>query len=193
MSNNHSDYRPRSPDLAPFVQGAFKPPPLPPLTGTTSYQYQQQEYSSATRPGLAQHRGSYDASPYFSPQSQYPIGGAYFPPVPPPTQLPVPTLIAQDPVPIKGEYPSTLDGAFGDAPHIKMPRRKQPKREEDDWTPEGDMALTNNGGSAPNGMGPSLGIDVKTKFPVARIKRIMQADEEVGKVAQATPTAVCKL
>ncbi|KAH9023491.1 histone-fold-containing protein, partial [Lactarius pseudohatsudake] len=26
-----------------------------------------------------------------------------------------------------------------------------------------------------------------TKFPVARIKKIMQKDEEVGKVAQATP------
>ena len=37
-----------------------------------------------------------------------------------------------------------------------------------------------------------LSIDVKTKFPVARIKRIMQADEDVGKVAQATPTAVAK-
>lgn len=42
-----------------------------------------------------------------------------------------------------------------------------------------------------NGLGPSMGIDVKTKFPVARIKRIMQADEEVGKVAQVTPVAVC--
>jgi hypothetical protein len=41
--------------------------------------------------------------------------------------------------------------------------------------------------------GPSQGIEVKTKFPVARIKRIMQADEEVGKVAQVTPHAVCKL
>lgn len=30
------------------------------------------------------------------------------------------------------------------------------------------------------------------KFPVARIKKIMQADEEVGKVAQATPVVVCK-
>lgn len=39
---------------------------------------------------------------------------------------------------------------------------------------------------------PGHGIDVRTKFPVARIKRIMQADEDVGKVAQATPTAVCK-
>ena len=37
-----------------------------------------------------------------------------------------------------------------------------------------------------------MGIEVKTKFPVARIKRIMQADEDVGKVAQATPTAVCE-
>lgn len=34
-------------------------------------------------------------------------------------------------------------------------------------------------------------IEVKTKFPVARIKRIMQADEDVGKVAQVTPIAVC--
>ena len=39
---------------------------------------------------------------------------------------------------------------------------------------------------------PALTVDVKTKFPVARIKRIMQADEDVGKVAQATPTAVAK-
>lgn len=38
----------------------------------------------------------------------------------------------------------------------------------------------------------SAGIEVKTKFPVARIKRIMQADEDVGKVAQVTPIAVCK-
>ncbi|RKF76096.1 hypothetical protein GcM1_229026 [Golovinomyces cichoracearum] len=34
--------------------------------------------------------------------------------------------------------------------------------------------------------------EIKTKFPVARIKRIMQADEEVGKVAQVTPVAVSK-
>lgn len=40
--------------------------------------------------------------------------------------------------------------------------------------------------------GETEGIEVKTKFPVARIKRIMQADEDVGKVAQVTPTAVCK-
>ncbi|KAG1824681.1 histone-fold-containing protein, partial [Suillus subaureus] len=31
----------------------------------------------------------------------------------------------------------------------------------------------------------------QTKFPVARIKKIMQKDEEVGKVAQATPVVIC--
>ncbi|KAF2198047.1 histone-fold-containing protein [Delitschia confertaspora ATCC 74209] len=35
-------------------------------------------------------------------------------------------------------------------------------------------------------------IEVKTKFPVARIKRIMQADDDVGKVAQVTPVVVSK-
>lgn len=32
----------------------------------------------------------------------------------------------------------------------------------------------------------------QTKFPVARIKKIMQKDEEVGKVAQATPIVISK-
>ncbi|KAI4799059.1 histone-fold-containing protein [Aureobasidium sp. EXF-8846] len=36
------------------------------------------------------------------------------------------------------------------------------------------------------------GIEVKTKFPTARIKRIMQADEDVGKVAQVTPVVMAK-
>ncbi|KAI5849100.1 DNA polymerase-like protein epsilon subunit C [Tricharina praecox] len=35
-------------------------------------------------------------------------------------------------------------------------------------------------------------VHIKTKFPVARIKRIMQADEDVGKVAQVTPVVVNK-
>jgi len=36
------------------------------------------------------------------------------------------------------------------------------------------------------------GPEIRTKFPVARIKRIMQADEDVGKVAQVTPLAVSR-
>lgn len=86
-----------------------------------------------------------------------------------------------------------------------MPRRRKSDEFEEDevYMPEGSQPASSrstkkrkpeNAGIAPNraGPGPSLGIEVKTKFPVARIKRIMQADEDVGKVAQATPTAVCK-
>ncbi|KAG4086210.1 histone-fold-containing protein [Neocallimastix lanati (nom. inval.)] len=32
----------------------------------------------------------------------------------------------------------------------------------------------------------------KTKFPIARIKKIMRLDEEVGKVAQVTPVLISK-
>lgn len=53
----------------------------------------------------------------------------------------------------------------------------------------GDVPISLGAGGAG---GASKGIEVKTKFPVARIKRIMQADEEVGKVAQVTPVVVCK-
>lgn len=40
--------------------------------------------------------------------------------------------------------------------------------------------------------GEAEDIIIRTKFPVARIKRIVQADEDVGKVAQVTPVVVCK-
>jgi hypothetical protein len=53
-------------------------------------------------------------------------------------------------------------------------------------------ALDLGNGASNNAPGVAEGIEVKTKFPVARIKRIMQADEDVGKVAQVTPVAVCK-
>lgn len=39
---------------------------------------------------------------------------------------------------------------------------------------------------------PTHGIVLKTSFPVARIKRIMQADEDIGKVAQVTPHVVSR-
>ena len=68
-----------------------------------------------------------------------------------------------------------------------LPERSQPKsgRQSKKQKMEEDVCLI----PAP---GEAEGVDVKTKFPVARIKRIMQADEDVGKVSQVTPTAVCK-
>ena len=81
------------------------------------------------------------------------------------------------------------------------------EHEDGDWAPEAGSSSTGRGRKSKkakleqedHGAGGKLapgmeeGIEVKTKFPVARIKRIMQADEDVGKVAQVTPTAVCKL
>lgn len=48
-------------------------------------------------------------------------------------------------------------------------------------------------GAAPGATTTSAeGINITVHFPVARIKRIMQADDDVGKVAQVTPVVVCK-
>lgn len=76
--------------------------------------------------------------------------------------------------------------------------RTKPQEEDEDWMPEPSTRTSSRKskrikveqvGFAP---GAAEGIEVKTKFPVARIKRIMQADEDVGKVAQVTPVAVCE-
>lgn len=51
-----------------------------------------------------------------------------------------------------------------------------------------------NGPSGGSMLPPNVdSIIIKNHFPVARIKRIMQADDDVGKVAQVTPVVVCKL
>jgi Dr1-associated corepressor len=46
--------------------------------------------------------------------------------------------------------------------------------------------------AAPQIHDPTLGVQLKTSFPVARIKRIMQADDDIGKVAQVTPHVVSR-
>ena len=207
MSDDHNDYRPRSPDLATYK-------PQPPRLGC---------YESQT--GLPvgynlTHRASFDASPYFSPQTPQ-ASQSYFPQQPeaaynplnfaPPSQSPsyIPQSIAQPPsltplprIPTKSlsQPPPGFPDTIGE-----MPRKRISDDEQDDmYMPQGSTAAggraakkrrpDNATQTAPSrsGLGPSLGIEVKTKFPVARIKRIMQADEDVGKVAQATPTAVCE-
>lgn len=75
----------------------------------------------------------------------------------------------------------------------------QPGQTPYGMTPDSGHDTTTNAMSEPRSLRKSsrgqLGeadVEVKTKFPVARIKRIMQADEDVGKVSQVTPVAVCK-
>ncbi|KAF4551529.1 DNA polymerase epsilon subunit C-like protein 2 [Elsinoe fawcettii] len=79
-------------------------------------------------------------------------------------------------------------------------RSQRIKDEDADWQPQQDVKPTLQPRSQGNAKKASIpgqkmdtrGIEVKTKFPVARIKRIMQADEDVGKVAQVTPVVMAK-
>ena len=91
-----------------------------------------------------------------------------------------------------------------------MSYKEEPvKEEEDDWAPAPPTASKRGRrtvkadteavagpdlSSIPPGMSKldTHGVEVKTKFPTARIKRIMQADEDVGKVAQVTPVVMAK-
>ncbi|MCJ1478171.1 hypothetical protein MMC13_006847 [Lambiella insularis] len=100
--------------------------------------------------------------------------------------------------PYQTHYPSHSPGHFTSD---SMPRRPRADAELDDqWAPgpsaspggrKSKKAKVEEDFDKP-APGAEEGIVVKTKFPVARIKRIMQADEDVGKVAQVTPTAVSK-
>ena len=210
MNQDHDSYRPRSPDLP-----TYKPEP-PPLA---SYDASSQSGYPAGYP--LTHRASFDASPYFSPQIATP-SQSYFPQQPqlvsyspqsfgPPTQPFSPQSISHAPPSqrIPKQSFSHPPPSFSDPPpdffsttHT-MPRKRESDEEDDSYAPQTSGPAGRRKKQRPDtpaqviasraGAGPSLGIDVKTKFPVARIKRIMQADEDVGKVAQATPTAVCKL
>jgi hypothetical protein len=65
-----------------------------------------------------------------------------------------------------------------------------------DYAPDAFAAASASApASAPASMLPPNADDIviKNHFPVARIKRIMQADDDVGKVAQVTPVVVCML
>lgn len=65
-----------------------------------------------------------------------------------------------------------------------------------DYIPDASLpsiAGVGNGTGGASAMAPNTDhINIKNHFPVARIKRIMQADDDVGKVAQVTPVVVSK-
>ncbi|XXH04777.1 Phosphatidylinositol 4-kinase pik1alpha (PI4-kinase)(PtdIns-4-kinase) [Hypoxylon texense] len=98
--------------------------------------------------------------------------GAYYPPFPESTSSPAQhEFQAQRPAPPTSNSPAANDQADAPGSPSTMPPRKiAPAAKQTEIEPS----------------------PVRTKFPTARIKRIMQADEEVGKVAQQTPIAVGK-
>ncbi|KAL2861109.1 negative cofactor 2 transcription regulator complex subunit BUR6 [Aspergillus lucknowensis] len=122
--------------------------------------------------GSLSHRASYDASPFFTPQYQQPpVASSRVP------QRYVPPYSDNDFDSDMARRSSRLARAVEIAP-VPEPKYVEPALPEE----------------PPEPPKPSIaaGVEVRTKFPVARIKRIMQADEDVGKVAQVTPIAVSK-
>ncbi|KIW89948.1 uncharacterized protein Z519_09378 [Cladophialophora bantiana CBS 173.52] len=234
-SNSESSYRPSSPDLSGFINTNA---PLPRLTRIPSYHAPDSNFPSGYS---FSPRGSYDASPFFSPSTATSTtpSTSYFGSRPP-TQssqvnlsshafrtpsLPGQTSTQQSPLnqfrpsgqPYSSPPPShhyshrpyqihPEQSSVPFPPYGEMPRTRQQRAAEALGQAQ-DYSLNAPGNAIQPKVeqvqpvqpvmpiataDPSFGIDVKTKFPVARIKRIMQADEDVGKVAQATPTAVSK-
>ncbi|KAL7266398.1 hypothetical protein RUND412_011058 [Rhizina undulata] len=83
------------------------------------------------------------------------------------------------------------------SPVMEKPRgrpRRSTKNNNSTIGMENSGVSLQGGSSGMSGVGDIEGrsVAIRTKFPVARIKRIMQADEDVGKVAQVTPVVVSK-
>ncbi|TQV91407.1 Histone-fold domain-containing protein [Cordyceps javanica] len=188
MSGDDTSYAPKSPDFSSlFSSGPTdQAPPLdlgpsshgqqfqPPSFGYTS-SYVPPTSTSFGHDAYSPASSSYQQPPGLAQQSSFSQPPAGLPPqygqhahLQDPSQLPAPTALA-DP------YPRTLQQPAAAAePEANMPPRKAGKEPSPPAPPIIDSSM------------------VKTKFPTARIKRIMQADEEVGKVAQQTPIAVGK-
>ncbi|KAL6878011.1 DNA polymerase epsilon subunit C [Trichoderma longibrachiatum] len=196
-----SPYAPRSPDLSSFLSGSptqaehlqhgqagYKvQPPTNDLPSTASSLYIPPPY------------GAHHQQPP-TPTSQ-PVYEQYFPPV---LRQPAHSFDAQNaapPVPYRLEQrvfrqpprPSARydpyhnpnhDHAHAQG-HAQVHTSGQPSTSSADMPPRKAVV--------PPPPAPAIEPSpVRTKFPTARIKRIMQADEEVGKVAQQTPIAVGK-
>lgn len=181
-----SSYRPQSPDLSSYAPRSPDLSGLQPATPDLSGNLPSPRFGH-------QHSHSRDGFGGAFGSNQFAYGGS-------PTSAPPQPQYSQ---PYPYDMPNTRrtkyedDGEFlPDAP-IKQPRRGQPNL----------PSLTANGlpfdtqhsqltaplqGMSTQPSDPTLGVQLKTSFPVARIKRIMQADDDIGKVAQVTPHVVSR-
>ncbi|KAL4941286.1 hypothetical protein BDV06DRAFT_194757, partial [Aspergillus oleicola] len=167
MTEQDNSYRPRSPDFSTFQ------PTIP-----------SQPVYQIGNPLV--HRASYDASPFFTPQYQQPsvaphrASQQYIPPFSDNT-------FDSDMARRSSRLARPVDAPPVESKYIDPLTPEEPPEPLDPMEPIKPMEPIE-----PPKMDPAASIEVKTKFPVARIKRIMQADEDVGKVAQVTPIAVSK-
>lgn len=133
-------------------------------------------HSADTAPVHPQHQGYRGSISHAVPQHTPPLSS-------PSLQTP-----AAKPVPPPYHYPSYAQPYNAHTQNMQDP----------DYTPDAfgaplQMPDMGNGSSGGSMLPPNVDdIIIKNHFPVARIKRIMQADDDVGKVAQVTPVVVCK-
>jgi hypothetical protein len=79
-----------------------------------------------------------------------------------------------------------------DSEYLPEAPAPQPSEKSRGKRPQANNGPTTSGEEETPPTPPSTeNIVIKNHFPVARIKRIMQADDDVGKVAQVTPVVVC--
>jgi hypothetical protein len=171
MADPDSSYAPRSPDLSAFDQPAYS------TEHAQSWSAPQSSLSFSDPNARQSYQPEYSTPAYHPSNTLDPSYPQQYPSYPQPAQFH--ESYHQEPAPFQESY----DGM---------------KEEDPEWASE--APVTKSRGSKQKAANiPSRpvvdvtrGIDVKTKFPVARIKRIMQADEDVGKVAQVTPVVVGK-
>lgn len=163
-----TSWAPQSPELS-----TPQPQPQPPQPQPPQPQQPQQHPPQHAVPATTAAAAALTPSPhsFFSPPTSDPALQAHVQPLPP-----------------------TVTSAY-------MPRRapRAESLQDADYLPDAASlpALSDHGNNGLVAGPPSLppntdNITIKNHFPVARIKRIMQADDDVGKVAQVTPVVVSK-
>lgn len=184
-----STYRPQSPDLSSFY--APKSPDL------SVYRPQSPDLSAALPAaasiGQPQHYNHY-AAPFAQQQPHsYPAG---------PTSVPTTQAqYAQYGMPPAGHFKQENDDGDNDyLPDAPAKRARKNHQAHSSGLDANGYPYGQHGAqftAPPQGISappkdPTRGVQLKTSFPVARIKRIMQADEDIGKVAQVTPHVVSR-
>ncbi|GAB7346148.1 hypothetical protein MBLNU457_4894t1 [Dothideomycetes sp. NU457] len=183
-NNNNTSWAPQSPNISAYQQSydnqpqfAQQPPQFS-LNGTDNRTWDQKPQQP--NQVLSSHYPQYpQQQPIYNPQQQQ-------------YQYDMPPTTRGHRVSYKEETFKEEDDDWATrpqpAPHMNHPSVK----------PDLGALADPSFGSIPPAAAPTRpkidtrGIEVKTKFPTARIKRIMQADEDVGKVAQVTPVVVAK-
>ncbi|RFU29993.1 hypothetical protein B7463_g6373, partial [Scytalidium lignicola] len=205
-SKSSQPYQPRNLTPQPLQQSSSYTPrsPILPSFGNQVHQQQPHRLHSYDAPQVEDRAFGSGGGEFGGASNQY------MPPIPPlPASHSFAALNVQDTQAQHQYYPVSqpykTEGDFHSASFSHIPAYHDP----DTMTSRGSRNPRGQNSSSSTVMGyepssqsmtnPSKkpppnpnNIEIRTKFPVARIKRIMQADEEVGKVAQVTPVAVSK-